>query len=176
MLSQVREREMLLAWIASTGISLDLAFSVHIPEALRWKERGWDDIWLSCKLRPYFADLDRLAMKSYAPAIPRVVVLHHSQSVGWHAHFQMQTPQNWSQVDFASFAYNHWRRSLGAYRNCKFEQSLLWSEPVVAGHMPYMLGHLSTDRVDWENTHLISCVELDQNDSSQLTARLRKIA
>lgn len=162
MLNPIGHREVLLEWVAQQKVELDLAFSVHIPNAMRFRENGWDEVWLAGKLKPYFATLDRLVMKSYAPAIQRVVVLHHSHSVGWHAHFQMATPPTWSQPDLAALAYRQWRRTLGAYRHCAFEQQMLWSEPVEAGHMPYMLGHLSIDRVDWENTHFTSPVQLGQ--------------
>lgn len=172
MLSPLHHRDILLDWIDEKGVTLDLAFCVHIPNAMRVKEQGWDDIWLAGKLKPYFANLDRLAAKSYKPAIDRVVVLHNSQSVGWHAHFQMATPSTFSQVDFAALAYRQWRRTLGAYRHCSFEQSVLWSEPVVAGHLPYMLGHLSIDKVDWENTHFTSLIQPGRNDSVQVSAPL----
>jgi hypothetical protein len=156
MLNPLREREILLEFIDAKGVRLDMAFCGQIPNAMKFREQGWDDIWLAGKLNPYFATLDKLAAKSYKPAIDRVVVLHHSHSVGWHVHFQMATPPTMSQVDFAGLAYRQWRRTLGAFRHCAFEQQALWSEPVIAGHMPYMLGHLSIDRVDWENTHFTS--------------------
>lgn len=161
MLSPIDQREVLLKWISLQNAKLDLAFCVHVPNALRCKEQGWDEIWLASKLKPYFASLDRLAAKSYEPAIDRVVVLHISPAVGWHAHFQIATPPTMSQADFAGLAHRQWRRTLGAFRRCAFEQRALWSEPVIAGHMPYMLGHLSIDRVDWENTHFTSSVQLD---------------
>lgn len=161
MLSPLVHKETLLEWVSRQGVTLDLAFCVHISNAMRFRENGWDDIWLSGKLKPYFATLDRLVMKSYTPAIQRVVVLHYAHSVGWHAHFQMATPPTWSQEDLAGLAHRQWRRTLGAFRHCPFELQALWSEPVIDAHMPYMLGHLSIDRVDWENTHFTSPVRLD---------------
>jgi len=170
-LNPCRERDILLEWIASKNAALETAYCVHIPNSVKWREQGWDDIWLARKLRPFFAKLDLLAARSYKPAIDRVVVLHHSHSVGWHAHFQMATPASFGQLEFAELVHRQWRRTLGSAWKCALQPHLLWAEPANAGYMPYMLGHLSIDRVDWENTHFTSSVKLDQNDSDQVSAK-----
>ena len=160
MLSPLHERDMIIDWVQALPTALDLAFSLHVPTGIRWEEQGWDELWLSKRLKHFFTDLDRKALGAANRRkhlhIDRVVVLHQSPNVGWHAHCQVTTPKRMSQDQLASLAERLWLRSLGSHAVGKFQQRLFWSAPVVAGHLPYMLGHLSKDMVDWENT-LLTC-------------------
>jgi hypothetical protein len=160
MLNPIRERDTIMDWVRPLPTALDLAFSLHVPASLRWQEQGWDEQWLSKRLKHFFTDLDRKALGAANRRkhlhLDRLVVLHQSPNVGWHAHCQITTPQCLSQDQLALLAERLWLRSLGPHARGKFQQRLFWCEPVVAGHMPYMLGHLSKDTVDWENT-LLTC-------------------
>ena len=160
MLNPIRERDTIMDWIRLKPTALDLAFSLHVPGSFRWQEQGWDAVWLSNNLKHFFTDLDRKALGSANRRkhlhTDRLVVLHQSPNVGWHAHCQIATPQRLSQNELADLAERLWLRSLGPHAHGRFQQHLFWSEPVVGGHLPYMLGHLSKDTVDWQNT-LFTC-------------------
>lgn len=160
MLNPIQHREALLEWVRAKPTKLDLAMCFQVPSGIRWEEKGHDDVWLSGRLKHVFTDLDRRALGSANRRrhlhLDRIVVLHNSPDVGWHAHCQISTPQKLEQRELAELAGRLWLRSLGRYASGAFQQRLFWSEPVVAGHLPYMFGHLSKDTIDWENT-LLTC-------------------
>ena len=124
MLSPFCERETIIDWVYSQPTALDLAFSLHVPASLRWQEQGWDELWLSKRLKHFFTDLDRKALgaanRRKHLRMDRLVVLHQSPNVGWHAHCQITTPKRLSQGQLSSLAERLWLRSLGPHARGKF--------------------------------------------------------
>ena len=155
-LSPVRERDEWIEFVEMKPYNLDLAMSWHSPNSLRIAERGWDERWLQMKLLSYFVELDRhvFGAASCRRHTDRLVVLQHADGVGWHAHGQIRTPKRFSQVEFAELAKSVWLGSLKGHTLGPFGRQLFWSEPAIAGHLPYILKELNRNKVDEENTRL----------------------
>jgi len=157
MLNPIHHKEVLLEWVRAKQVCLDMAFAVHVPSSETGTGRARDDIWLSQKLSRFFRQLDeRIARHGIEKHVERLVVMHLSPDVGWHAHFQIATPQHMAQQEFADLVKRLWLRSVGGGKRCTMKRRLFWAEEVRAGYLPYMLGHLSIDTVDWENTYFTS--------------------
>jgi len=177
MLRPRQHQQVVIDWVGAKQAKLDMAFSVHVPDSATGTGAGRDDIWLSKKLSRYFAGLDERALRRTSQTkIERLVVLHHSPDVGWHAHFQMATPMHMSQLELLRLAAKLWKRALGPHYNCKVKRRLFWGQPVVGAHLPYMLDHLSINTIDWENTHFTSSIGQDQTIALSCGAPALEIA
>lgn len=155
-LAPAHERDKWIELVEGKPYVLDLGMCWNTPNSLRQAERGWDDLWLQLTLTTYFAELDRRVFggASCRRHTNRIVVLQKADGVGWHAHAQIMTPRHFSQVEFAKLAKEVWLGLLHGHTKGPFGRPLFWCEPVLTGHLSYILSNLSTNKVDEQNTHL----------------------
>lgn len=132
-------------WLEAEKVEWDLAISLHAPNQLRVAERGFDEYWLQKKLMHYFNVLDRRLFKTkhrrHQIRMQRLVVLGHAESVGWHAHVCIVTPQHIQQDKLAAAMHLLWLKHMNVKNtaNTAFKDKLFWAEPISGNYQSYTL-------------------------------------
>ena len=130
-------------WLKSTKVTFDLAICLHAPNHLKAVEHGFDEDWLRRKLTHYFNVLDRklfkLDHKKRGKRMQRFVVLGHTDTVGWHAHICVATPERISQKKLIALMHLLWLKHMhiNSTANTKFKRKLFWAEEINAGYVKY---------------------------------------
>lgn len=130
------------AWFASLPFQLDVAVSLHMPNAFR-AERGKSERVFQYTLRSFFTRLDRRVLKSASTKrgakIPRYVVLENSPSLGWHMHAMLSSETGPTSADqLCTTIKLMWLEEFAGSTLKGFEPYLGWAKVVTGGYANYM--------------------------------------
>jgi hypothetical protein len=134
-------------WLKTRNLTFDVAICLHTPNQLRVEERGFDEQWLSKKLTRYFNELDRKLFKSAHRKrnvrMKRLVVLGHTDNVGWHAHVCAITPSDISPEKLLLTMNLLWLKHMkvSKFGNNTFTNKLFWGERTNAGYTHYSISN-----------------------------------
>lgn len=152
-------------WIKATDVTYDISICLHTPILLRVVERGFDELWLSRKLTRYFNELDRKLFKSAHRKrklrMKRLVVLGHTDSVGWHAHVCVNTPSGTSPEKLLIMMNLLWLKHMKVSKlgNNTFTQKLFWGERTNAGYTHYTISN-AREQLGGASTELKGSVDI----------------
>ncbi len=134
----------------------DLAIGMHLPRRIQSEFQrlriGDDQISFSLELRHCLNRFDRRIYRGrhrrQNMRVPRLVFLEHQESVGWHAHILIRSPD-----DFAPAILNRlWHQQVRNYTTKDFGDKLYWSEPLLGNYFEYATKFLDRGaEVDWGN-------------------------
>lgn len=160
---QERYKAALKHWIDDTGVKWDVCATLHIPKKMREAKCGHTSDGLAKELREYFNALDRAvykaAHKNRGMRVLRYVVLEYEESVGWHAHIALKTPDGQSSAELIQLADKLWRKKCKQYTNRKFDERLTKIEEIRGRFIDYMNKFVTGEEdskglFDDKNTHL----------------------
>jgi hypothetical protein len=153
-----------IKWVKQYRDTLDVCATLHTPIAMKAAENGWDSDFLQKQLWRYFNNLDRRVFKAAhrnrAVRLYRWVTLEKSETVGWHAHISISTPDNFTQAEFIDLAKTLWLKQIARYTNPKFKSRLSVIEPIEGEFFRYSVKSIrgtkedSNGVLDLENIHL----------------------
>lgn len=130
------------AWFARLPYQLDVAVSLHMPNAFR-AERGKNARMFQYALRDFFTRLDRSVLKAASSKrgakIPRYVVLENSPSLGWHMHGMLSSETGQMSGDqLCTTIKLMWLEEFSGSTLKGFEPYLGWAKVVTGGYANYM--------------------------------------
>jgi hypothetical protein len=135
-------------WLKQYDTWWDLAICVHVPQAMRLKEKGYDDRWLQIQIRHCLNRFDRLAYKSaytkHGFRSFRLVTLEWKQGVGWHAHIAMIAPLHLSYLEAAQLLEHAWRKHTKRYRDKAFEDRIFWAQELRSEYSSYCIKNINS--------------------------------
>jgi hypothetical protein len=124
-------------WRNQTGIDFNIGCTWHVPNAMRYHQQGYDDIWLSKTLNCYLNKVDRhlfkAAHRNRGVRLPRFIFLEHTAGVGWHAHgYLAQAPKLTAEATIQALQA-HWLKHCKNYKTQAFENRLFHAVEIDAG-------------------------------------------
>lgn len=149
-------------WVSAQDIVWDIAACWHLPLSDLKSDIENVEMSVGTKLRRYFNTLDRRIFKAQhkkGQRIKRFITLEHADSVGWHVHGILETPQHIQQQHLVSVVKHTW---IDCIQNDKIglpQTRLAWCEPIEARYPQYTTKnsfaplHRARGTIDLQNTY-----------------------
>jgi hypothetical protein len=131
-------------WVSSNGINWDIAACWHLPLSDLIGDVENVEMRVGTKLRRYFNTLDRRIFKAQhkrGQRIKRFITLEHADSVGWHVHGILETPQQSDQQHLISVVKETWIDCVQKDKIGLPRAHLAWCEPIEDRYAQYTTKH-----------------------------------
>ena len=166
---RLEQKEAVINWVEGWESNFDLDVCFHVPKEMRVIQNGNGHEWLQKQLSAYFNIVEKELFKSIPvrqrQKLSRFIVLEHANSVGWHAHALIATPDNCKQAQVCDVMRDIWERRVGQYCKDEFRQRLFWIRKSEFGYLNYCLKYVieNNDNANAVNKGIIDLENTSRN-------------